>query len=264
MLKAGVSTACLYPMPTEEALYDLALGGVQHVEIFINTHSELRRSFIMSLAEIMHRFDVTCRSLHPFTCEMEPMMFFSAYERRIQDMLDYYRHYFAAMQALGAEIFVVHGNKLPASAENISLYLERFSLLVRLGKEFGVTVAQENVARCTSRSLEFLKTMKQQMGKDARFVLDIKQAVRSKENPMSILHALGENVAHVHISDNGAFGDCLPVGSGSFPVKKFLHTLAEISPDCSVILELYRSGFRSTADLVQNYQVLNRMIQSLY
>ncbi len=264
MLKAGVSTACLYPMPVEEALYDLALGGVQHVEIFINTHSELRRSFIMTLAEIMRRFDVSCQSLHPFTGEMEPMMFFSAYERRIQDMLDYYRHYFAAMQALGAKIFVVHGNKTPANAGNIPLYLERYSRLVQLGKEFGVTVAQENVARCTSRSLDFLKTMKEQLGEDAWFVLDVKQAVRSQENPMTILQALGNRIAHVHISDHGAFGDCLMLGSGSFQVKAFLRQLAELSPDCSVMLELYRSAFHSTSDLVQNYQILNKMIQGLY
>lgn len=264
MLKAGVSTACLYPLPVEDALYDLALGGVQHVEIFINTHSELRRSFIMTLAEIMHRFDVSCRSLHPFTCEMEPMMFFSAYMRRVQDMLDYYRHYFAAMQALGAKIFVVHGNKTPGNTVNVPLYLERYSQLVQLGQEFGITVAQENVARCTSHSLDFLKTMKEQLGKDAWFVLDVKQAVRSQESPMAILQALGDRVVHVHISDHGAYGDCLSIGSGSFPVKTFLQTLAKVSPDCSVILELYRSAFRSTADLVQNYQILNRMIQSLY
>ena len=39
MLRAGVSTACLYPRVVEEALYDLALSGVSHVEIFINSHS---------------------------------------------------------------------------------------------------------------------------------------------------------------------------------------------------------------------------------
>lgn len=264
MLKAGVSTACLYPTPVEEALYDLALGGVQHVEIFINTHSELRRSFIMSLVDIMRRFDVSCRSLHPFTCEMEPMMFFSNYERRLQDMLDYYRYYFAAMQALGAEIFIVHGNKTPGSSGSVQLYLERFSRIAELGKEFGVTVAQENVARCTSRSLDFLRTMKQQLGKDAKFVLDVKQAVRSQENPVTILKTLGESIVHVHISDHGPYGDCLMVGNGNFPVKNFLQTLSEVSPDCSVMLELYRSAFGSTADLVQNYQILNHMVQSLY
>ena len=111
MLKAGISTACLYPQPIEEALYDLALGGVTMVELFINTHSELKRSFVAALSDILHRFEVQCCSLHPFTSEIETMMLFSAYERRLQDYLEYCRYYFTAMQQLGASIFVVHGNK---------------------------------------------------------------------------------------------------------------------------------------------------------
>ena len=74
MLCAGVSTACLYPRVVEEALYDLALSGVSNVEIFINSHSELRRSFVDTMARLLHRFDMTCASLHPFTCEIEPTM----------------------------------------------------------------------------------------------------------------------------------------------------------------------------------------------
>ena len=114
MLKAGVSTACLYPKVVEEALYDLAIGGVQHVEIFINTHSELHPT---SLAHILRRFDMTCKSLHPFTSELEPLMLFSGYERRLQDVLEYYKRYFSAMQTLGATVFVLHGNKGPIQAE---------------------------------------------------------------------------------------------------------------------------------------------------
>ncbi len=261
MLNAGVSTACLYPQPLEDALYELALGGVQQTEIFINTHSELRRSFIMSMAELLRRFDMKCRSLHPFTGEMESMMFFSPYERRVQDMLDYYKHYFAAMEALGAEIFVLHGNK---AAGNIPLYAERFSRIASAAKDFGVTVAQENVARFASRSLDFLTELKKELGSEAKFVLDVKQAVRSGESPEAMLEALGGSVVHVHISDHGAYGDCLLVGSGSFRIKRFLTRLSELSPDCSVMLELYRNAFGSTADLVQNYQVLERMIQSIY
>ena len=84
MLKAGISTACLYPQPIEEALYDLALGGVTMVELFINTHSELKRSFVAALSDIFHRFEVQCCSLHPFTSEIETMMLFSAYSRHIR------------------------------------------------------------------------------------------------------------------------------------------------------------------------------------
>ena len=256
MLRTGVSTACLYPMPVEESLYELALGGVPQVEIFINTHSELRKSFIMDLASLLERFGVTCRSLHPFTCEIEPILLFSKYERRTADAIDYYKHYFSAMQALGAEIFVLHGNKVMGNHE---IYFERFSMLSDIGREFGVAVAQENVSRCTSKSLDFLKEMKNTLGDKAKFVLDIKQAVRSGENPFSVLEALGENIVLIHMSDHGALGDCLKIGSGNFRVREFLQRLSVLSPDCTVTLELYRSAFQTVADLLQNYQVLERM-----
>ena len=39
-MKAGVSTACLYPRLLEESVYDLAVNGINHIEIFVNTDSE--------------------------------------------------------------------------------------------------------------------------------------------------------------------------------------------------------------------------------
>ncbi len=260
MLKTGVSTACLYPMPLEDALYELVLGGVSRTEIFLNTHSELRRSFIMNLADLLRRFGASCSSLHPFTGEMEPLLFFSQYKRRTDDAIDYYKHYFAAMQALGAGVFVLHGAKGPVDNQ---LYFERFNMLSEAGEEFGIIVAQENVARCTSRSLEFLKEMKKQLGRRGKFVLDIKQAVRSGEKPDAVLEALGENIVLVHMSDHGPYGDCLTIGSGSFRVKDFLKKLSVLSPDCTVVLELYRSAFENVSDLLQNYQVLERMAKSV-
>lgn len=262
MLRAGVSTACLYPRVVEEALYDLALAGVGHVEIFINTHSELRTGFIDTLSKLMRRFEITCHSLHPYTGEIEPMMLFSNYPRRLEDYLEYCRLYFTAMQRLGATIFVLHGNKVPASSMNKALYFERFLRLVELGKSYGITVAQENVARCTSASLSFLKQMRDALGSDAKFVLDIKQAVRAGESPMTMLRTLGSSIVHVHISDHGEYGDCLPIGKGRFQVDAFLQELARVSPDCSVILELYRSGFSDLPELVSNYTLLQSRIRA--
>lgn len=263
MLHAGVSTACLYPRVVEEALYDLALAGVSHVEIFINTHAELRRGFVDALAQLLKRFDMTCRSLHPYTCEMEPMMLFSNYPRRVEDYLEYCRYYFTAMQQLGATVFVLHGSKTPGTTINTELYFERYRRLAELGKSYGIVVAQENVARCTSASLAFLQKMKEALGKDVCFVLDVKQAVRARENPLFMLRALGERVIHVHISDHGEYGDCLPIGKGHFRVNTFLEELAKCSPDCSVILELYRSGFSNVQELASNYTLLQNRIRSI-
>ena len=53
-MKAGVSTACLYPRLLEDSLYDLALNGVPHVEIFVNTHSELNKVFAAVLYTRLH------------------------------------------------------------------------------------------------------------------------------------------------------------------------------------------------------------------
>lgn len=259
---AGVSTACLYPKLLEESVYDLALNGIAHTEIFINTSSELEKKYVNGLASTLKRFEVTCRSLHPFTCPIEPMMFFSGYKRRVDDALEFYKKYFNAMNILGAEIFVFHGNKKIIEVPK-ELYFETFSRLVDTGKQFGVTVAQENVSRCTSGSLSFMKEMVKSLGDDAKFVLDTKQSIRANENNFDILRALGSHVVHVHISDHGEMGDCLQIGKGRFNIKQFLTLLNEKSPYSSVILELYRSNFDGISDLVNNYNTLVSMIGKL-
>ncbi len=260
-MQAGVSTACLYPQLLEESLYELAVNGITHVEIFFNSESELRRPFVANLADIMERFGVTCKSVHPFACPMEPMMLFSRYERRVEDMLDYYKRTFEAMHTLGAEIFVFHGNDAQHPVP-VDLYCERFAKLVRTGKEEGITVAQENVVRCQSGQLRFLRELALRMGAEAKFVLDIKQAVRAGESPEEILTTLGSRVIHVHLSDHGEKGDCLPLGTGNFRVRNFLDLLAGCSPESSVILELYRNNFRGISDLVSSYRMLSMLMRS--
>lgn len=261
-MKAGVSTACLYPKLLEESVYDLAVNGIDHIEIFINTYSELEKKYLYDIAAVLKRFEVSCRSLHPFTCPMEPMMFFSGYDRRVDDAIEFYKNYFQAMNILGAEILVFHGNKKIVPVDK-DLYFDSFQRLVDAGKKFGVTVAQENVSRCTSGSLAFMKEMVKNLGDDARFVIDTKQAVRAGENNFNILRTLENHVVHVHISDHGELGDCLQIGRGRFDVKQFLAVLNEYSPECSVMLELYRSNFDGISDLTSNFATLTNMISKI-
>jgi sugar phosphate isomerase/epimerase len=124
-MKAGVSTACLYPGLLEDSLTKLTSNGIDNIEIFINTNSELEDSFINKLNEILKRNNAHCHSLHPFTCSIEPLLFFSSYERRVKDGLEFYKKYFSAMNTLGAEIFIFHGNKFGVPLEP-KLYFERY------------------------------------------------------------------------------------------------------------------------------------------
>ncbi len=261
-MQAGVSTACLYPQHLEEALYDLALNGISCSELFVNADSDINRQRVHTMQEIMERFGVTVPSVHPFACPIEPLMLFTDYDRRVDDMIDYYRRYFEVMQRMGARVFVFHGNDtrhaIPAEQ-----YCERYVRLVNAGKEFGVTVAQENVSRCQSGSLHFLREMKRILGDDAHFVLDIKQAVRAGESPINMLHMLGSHICHVHISDHSDKGDCLLIGAGNFRIRSFLEALYRYSPDCAVMLELYRQNYRGISDLISSYRMLSRMISGV-
>lgn len=257
---AGVSTACLYPKPLEESLYEIAINGAACTEIFINTHSELKKSFAYGVKNMLDRFEMKSPSLHPFTCELEQLMFFSDYERRFNDIMEYYKLYFRFMNIIGADIFVFHGGKADRGRE---FYCERYSRLYRLGQEFGVTVALENVSRCQSGSSAFVRDIARMLGNEFAFVLDTKQAIRAGENPFTFLEAAGSRTVHVHISDSGELGDCLPIGKGRFRFKQFFERLNELNPDASVILELYRSGFGGISELISSYNILTRMVENL-
>lgn len=261
-MKAGVSTACLYPQLLEDSLSSLMQHKVKNTEIFINTHSELKSDFIQMLRSILSDSGASCTALHPFTCPAEPMMFFSMYERRVDDIIDYYKYFFEAMNKLDAKIFVFHGNKYltPAPYEH---YFERFARLAETAADFGVTAAQENVARCQSRSLDFMKAMAAYLGDKAKFVLDVKQAVRSDEDPFEIANALGNRIIHVHMSDHGDNGDCLAPGKGSFDIKGFLTLLRNKGFDGSVMLELYRNNFSDTQELAESCKYLDGIIDDI-
>lgn len=261
-MKAGVSSACLYPKLLEESVYDLALGGIMNVEIFFNTDCELEKGFVSSLKATLDRFGVSCVSVHPYTCAIETMMFFTGYPRRVNDGIEYYKKYFSAMNILGAEIFVFHGSKKGLSTSR-ELYFENYYKLYKTGKEFGITVAQENVSRCESGSLDFLSAMADALGSDAKFVLDTKQSIRAGENNFDILKKLSSHIVHVHLSDHGQTGDCLRIGKGKFNIRHFLSLLNEKSHDASVMIELYRNNFGSVSDLVEDYGTLESLIKTI-
>ncbi|MDO5560677.1 MAG: sugar phosphate isomerase/epimerase [Oscillospiraceae bacterium] len=261
-MKAGVSTACLYPQLLEDSLKDLVERHIINTEIFVNSHCEMQPEFTQLLYSILKRNNAVCTAMHPYTCPMEPMMLFSQYERRVSDMLDYYKSFFEIMNRFGTKIFVFHGNKYqtPVSEE---LYFERFARLAECAESFGIIAAQENVSRCQSRDLEFLTDMAGYLGDKAHFVLDVKQAVRADEDPLMFVKKLGDKIVHVHISDHGEKGDCLPLGHGKFDIDTFLVQLKKAGFDGSVMIELYRYNFSDADELADNYFYLKEIIQKI-
>lgn len=256
-MRLGVSTACLYPDLLEHSLDLLTEQGFRLFEVFVNTFSELEPEYLDDLRTRLQKAGAQVCSLHPFTSAFEVTLFFSEYERRTQDGLKFYRQYFEAANRLGVSILVLHGQRNYRTGRiTEEKYLENYQRLFRLGQEYGITVAQENVVQFRSEQAAFIRRMRQNLGKECAFVLDLKQAVRAGEDPMQMLDAMGERLVHVHLNDHTAEKDCLLPGSGEFDFSILAKKLTEMGYSGNGVIEVYRNNFQKPQELVQAYDFL--------
>ncbi len=258
-MNIGVSTACFYPMETIKALRLITeqSDSSLELEVFFNTHSELEPSYVRKLREEAGGCKIA--SVHPFTSGFEPFLFFTEYEKRFQDALDFYRRYFEAMQLLGARILVFHGDRKESVFEE-QRYFERFARLARLGRESGVIVAQENVARCRSGSAAFIARMYHALGDDACFVYDVKQERRAGEEPARVMQAMGERIVGVHVSDCDNCHDCICPGDGNFDFYSLVASLQKNGYQGNLTVELYVNGFDDVNHLLRGCDYIRSVI----
>jgi len=258
---AGVSSASFYPLHTEVALRELGEMGVKDIELFINDYSETKGAIFEDILKTIRSYNMNTVSLHPFP-PMESGYLFSEYDRRSNTNFEIYKHYFDCMNQLGAKIFVLHGAILSSKCSD-ERYFEKYIKLLDLAESFGITVAQENICYCKSKDIAFLKRLRENCGTRTKFVLDIKQAVRSGVSTFEFIDALGEDIVHVHISDNSSEGDCLPVGKGTFDFETFITRLNEKGYNGALFVELYRENYDEYIELYNCMKKIQEIIAKL-
>lgn len=264
-MRIGVSTACLYPLELEKGLDELLSMDFRLFEIFFNTVSELEPDFVKEMKVRIDAHGAQVKSVHPFTSAIEGFLLFSEYNRRYEDGLEFYKRYFEACNLLGATILVLHGQRAlkkdgsvpPPAAE---LYFERYAGIYRLGQTFGVTVAQENVNLFRSQSPSFIRRMREQLGEECAFVLDVKQAVRAEKNPFEMCKAMGDKIVHVHLNDNRPGQDCLLPGAGTMDFYKLMRILRSFDYNGDIMLEVYRSSFGELSELDKSKATVQQII----
>lgn len=258
---SGVSSASFYPLHTEDALLKLGEMGVKNIEIFINDYSESKGEIFSQILRIVRQYDMNVVSVHPFP-PMESGYLFSEYDRRSESHMEIYRHYFNCMNELGAKIFVLHGAILSSNCSD-ERYFQQYTRLLDMADEFGITIAQENISYCKSRDIAFLKRLKENCGERVKFLLDIKQAVRSGVSPFDFVDELGKDIVHIHISDNSERGDCLPVGEGTFDFPLFISRLRRCGYDGALFTELYRENYNEYTELYECMKKIQKIIAKL-
>ena len=257
-MKLGISTACFYPLETELALEYLGKNGIDNTEIFFNSRSELKSSFIDILSDIKDRYNMNITSIHPTLSLAESFMMFSAYERRFYDALDDYSRYSEIAAELGAKYIILHGGK-QHGVLNDEEYCERYMALKNATLKNGVTVLQENVFKHRAGDFEFLSAIKKHLGDDAEFCLDIKQAIRCGYSPITLMEELGDNIKHYHISDHSPASDCQLPLNGGFDFKGFFEILKNRNYQASCIKEDYNNANNDYSQIIKSKKSLENL-----
>ncbi|MEE1011251.1 MAG: sugar phosphate isomerase/epimerase [Acutalibacteraceae bacterium] len=254
----GISTSCLYPLETEISFDMLGKMGVKTCEIFLNSYGETSTDFAKELLKTKNEYGIHVASVHPFSSFSETHMLFSEYKRRFYDGIDFYKRCSETAAVLGAKVLVIHGSKFPAKISN-NEYFERFGKLVEAGKEYGITVCQENVHAHFSESPEFLKNMRTYLGDNFRMVFDVKQAVRSGYEPLAFADEFKNEIVHIHLSDHISGKDCMPPGTGSFDFGKLFDIMKSADYKGDYVIELYRSNYGQPDELAKALAYLQNL-----
>lgn len=261
-MRLGASTSCFYPLETEQALKKVCELGFEKAEIFMNAPSELEVPFVKELGKTAESGGTDIISVHPFSSFLESSCIFGDYQRRFDDYIGLYQKTFHAAAVLGAKFTVIHGAvaapKIPIPDER---YFERFKMLVELGRAEGVTVCQENVNRFKSQSITFCKKMRGALGGDFNMVFDIKQTVRAGEDTFEFLKEFKSNIRHIHISDNGRLGDCLPPGKGGFDFKRLKDIMDDAGYNGDCVIEIYSGSYDVFKELKESKVYLDKLWQ---
>ncbi len=259
-MNIGVSSACLYPMLTEESLNKLINIGFRHFEIFINSNGELKSEYISTIRSILDKHDSKVISIHPYISGFEPCLIFSDYYRRFEDSVFIYERFFKAASDYNAKYVVMHGDRIrnPVLITDEE-YFKRFKVLSELADKYSVTLVQENVNLFRSSDPKFIKSMRNYLKDRAKFVLDTKQCIRSGCCVYDMLRAMGDNIVLIHVSDHDEKSDCILPGRGNFDFLKFSNMLLEKGYKGDLIIELYNSGVSSLDALWNSYLYLKRI-----
>ena len=247
----GISTSCFYPLETETAFRTLAELGNKTAEIFINARSEIESPVFDDLLEIKREYEINVVSVHSMASFAEGFFVFSNYERRHVEALEFSKPFFEAEAKLGAKFHVLHGAKKTTDVPK-ERYVRQLKELIDVGRQFGISVAQENVVHYHSETPEFLRYLADEIGDDFRMVLDVKQARRAKQDPERFVELLFPHIVHLHLSDFSPERDCtVPKGEGNFDFASLFRKMHALGYGGDAILEVYKDAYSDAAELIE-------------
>jgi len=247
-MDVGISSATLFlRRNNEDAAALFGEWNVPVAEIFLTSFSEYRADFAEIVKERLGHTQV--HSVHVLNTQFEPQLY-AEHARVKADAYGWLRRAMEAAKVLGAKYYTFHG--IARLKRTFREDWSRFSSITGeirdVCLEYGVELCYENVEWALyHRPGEFTKLRAECPA--LKGVLDIKQARIAGYDYRDYLNEMGENLAHVHVSDTDETGKmCLP-GRGTFDFDELFRRLQDFGFDGAVLIENYKGDYADEAEL---------------
>jgi sugar phosphate isomerase/epimerase len=235
MIRIGMSTSCVYPLPTESGFQLCQEAGYDGIEIMV-TNDEVTQS-AERLRALSERYSMPILSVHA------PVLLLTHFVWGRDPRVKLERSA-ALAKEVGAESVVVHPPFRWQSG-----YAETFLDIVRrTADDSGLQICVENMFpwKAAGRSLTAYSPGWDPSGWDCDAVtLDFSHAALSGLDSMALTRTLGERLRHVHLCDGSGssdegriFDEHLLPGHGTQPVAEVLDHLAATRWSGSIVAEV--------------------------
>lgn len=192
--------------------------------------------------------------------QFEPQLF-SIHPRQRRDAMTLYERVLCGGRRLGAKVYVMHGPvHLAGAARNIGIgrIAPIFRELSDVASAYGITLTLENVSWCVFNTPEFGRSLRESLGDDRlKFTLDVKQAVRSGQDPLAFVDALGTGIVNVHLCGaekmaDGRLALSMP-GRGSFDFAALHAALQRQKAKYAAFIEVYSDMYSDFSELYDSF-----------
>jgi sugar phosphate isomerase/epimerase len=239
MIRIGMSSSCVFPLPLEEAFRLARITGFDGIEIMVTNDRQTQDAAILSALSREHRLPIL--SIHA------PVLLATQLVWGVRPRVKLERSA-ALAREVGAPTVVVHPPFRFQAA-----YSRAFESIVEtIGEEFGVEVAVENMFTWTIGGRDVRAYSPSPYPTDlnvSAMTLDFSHSALAGRDGLEFALAMGSRLRHIHLCDglgDTLFDEHLVPGHGSQPVAEVLAYVARTGWNGSVVAEVHTHRARTT------------------
>jgi Sugar phosphate isomerases/epimerases len=248
MIRIGMSTSAVYPLPPEQAFRLARLAGFDGVEVMV-TNDEVTQD-ARALLELSERYELPILSIHAPVLLLTHFVWGRDPKVKLERSAELAR-------SVGAATVVVHP---PFRWQ--AQYARDFLRIVReTAGRYGVEIAVENMFpwKVAGRNLKAYSPGSDPTAMDCdSMTLDFSHASLSGRDSLELAMAMGSRLRHVHLCDGSGpmdegkiFDEHLLPGRGSEPVAEVLDYLVTQGWSGSVVAEVNTRKARTEEDRLE-------------